>query len=332
MKTIFSRAKTKLKLVRRVISSACPNTLVFNLILALPTFVKENRRLPRSPVLKDANINDFIFSKMIGDKWTLLEKTCVDKEYGKVVASGLCPDLQTPKNLGVFSVEGVRYEQFSRWLDSFSGKDLVAKPTHGSGCVLFLKDGVSDEQKRNLFDVARRNYSSINREMQYFDLEKKVIVEQDISSGQELLEYKFTCTRGKVLFCAVVTGRFANTAITFFSTPDFQRLDVRLGHYAVAEQMTRPPFFDDMCRIAAKLSENFDFVRVDLYEAQGEIFFGELTFTPGAGAFKFSNEAFASDMLREVMAAHPETFDPIAAHHPVRGEFGAGLSSTRRPA
>jgi hypothetical protein len=294
--------------------------------------VKENRRLPRSFSLKNANINDFILFKMIGDKWTLLEKTCVDKEYGKVVASGLCPELRNPKTFGVLSVEGCEYDQFSRWLDAFSGHDLVAKPTHASGCVLFLKDGVSDQQKRNLFDVARRNYSFVNREMQYFGLEKKVIVEQDISSGRELLEYKFTCTRGKVLFCAVVTGRFANTAITFFSAPDFQCLDVRLSHYPVAELTVRPPAFDDMCRIAAKLSENFDFVRVDLYWAQGEIYFGELTFTPGAGAFKFSDEAFASNMLHEVLQANPGKFNRAAGPRLLRGGFGADLDSGGRPA
>lgn len=312
-KTFLRRIKSQLKLGHNLVSSVCPNYLILNYFLALPVFLQENRRLPRGPCGWGANINDYIFLRMVKSGWTHLEKICVDKEFAKIFAMGLCPGLRAPETIDVLSMEGLDYQQFRLWLDGFAGRAAVCKPTHSSGYVLFLSHNNSEARINEFFTASRKNYSFVNREMQYYDLEKKVLIEEDISRGHELLEYKFICTRGKVLCCGIVTGRFADTAITFFSAPDFRRLDVRLGHYGVDHRLTKPAAFEEMCEVASKLSANFDFVRADLYESRGRIYFGELTFTPGAGAFRFSDEGFAVAMLQEVLATRPRAAGAAAS-------------------
>ena len=54
----------------------------------------------------------------------------------------------------------------------------------------------------------------------------------------------------------------------------------------------KPVNFEEMLGIAAKLSAGFGFVRVDLYNVNGRVYFGELTFTPAAGNFKYSPESW----------------------------------------
>ena len=56
-----------------------------------------------------------------------------------------------------------------------------------------------------------------------------------------------------------------------------------------------------MMKVAEALAAGFAFVRVDLYDTPGGVYFGELTFTPGAGMDHFSSEAFATQLLRLIV-------------------------------
>ena len=60
--------------------------------------------------------------------------------------------------------------------------------------------------------------------------------------------------------------------------------------------MTKPQKLDEMIDIARKLSEDFKFVRVDLYELDGKVYFGELTFSPGSCVFPYFTHKFDLEM------------------------------------
>ena len=124
-------------------------------------------------------------------------------------------------------------------------------------------------------------------EWQYSYSKPRILVEKYLSSLSEtsLVDYKFHCFRGKVHSCFVAYDR---------STTD-PHGSVKYDHYDIDWNITdaikskwrtnrsilhKPLTYLEMLKVAAKLSEDFDYVRVDLYEIEGRIMFGELTFTP----------------------------------------------------
>lgn len=73
---------------------------------------------------------------------------------------------------------------------------------------------------------------------------------------------------------------------------DFELLNLKLyGHDNYLKEIKRPSNFDQMVQIAKKLSEDFPFVRVDLYDSFGKIYISELTFVPTGGYMKLTPES-----------------------------------------
>ena len=80
-------------------------------------------------------------------------------------------------------------------------------------------------------------------------------------------------------------------------TPDLEKMDVRRNDELIpTEQLTKPANFDKMTAIAQALSAPFPHVRVDLYNVQGKIYFGELTFYDGSGYMSFTPDSFDFDL------------------------------------
>ncbi len=292
--------KADLQTLLYPVSLALPNLWPFNYAIAAVYFVRANGRLPRDPKAANATINDFIFKRMITNRWTLLQQLCVDKQYAKIVASQAA-GLKIPRTVAVFNLEKVeRAEAFIEWLTPHLGMHYVAKPTHGSGKVLFLDKNLSKMELESFFAHSRRNFFHTIRETQYKALERKILLEENISKTDALNDYKFFCANGRVLLCQVDVDRFVNHKRALCTVPEFEVIQVRTKHLEIPDHVTRPPRFDEMVRIAAELSKDFDFVRIDLYDADGGIYFGEYTFSPGAACDNFSNADFAAEFLRTV--------------------------------
>lgn len=99
------------------------------------------------------------------------------------------------------------------------------------------------------------------------------------------------CFNGKVGCCFTCTERRSESGVkvTFFDK-DWQRLPF-VRHYPAAEHpLSRPKHFDKMKELAERLAAGIAFLRVDFYELDGRIYFGELTFFPGGGMEEFSPE------------------------------------------
>ena len=175
---------------------------------------------------------------------------------------------------------------------------FVLKTTHGGGGggVVICKD-------KSIFDrdAARKKlqksldsdiYLSF-REWPYKDVPKRIIAEQYMTdeSGVELKDYKFFCFNGRVQCFKVDFDRFINHKANYYDRegsllpfgekvcpPDFDRV------------FDKPKNFDSMISLAERLSEDVPFVRVDFYNSNGNIYFGEITFFPAAGFGKFEPE------------------------------------------
>lgn len=142
-------------------------------------------------------------------------------------------------------------------------------------------------------------------EYHYNDIEPKILCEQLIDCGNGTLptEYKFLCINGKVVDVCVVVDRHDNRRYIAMS-PDWQFVDRMYHRYIPTQLPPRPEHLEQMIKIAQTLSADFDVVRVDLYDCNDNICFGELTFTPFAGLLHtYTNQAidYYGELLDKVL-------------------------------
>ena len=289
-----------LKTVLYPVSRALPNWWLFNYLIAAIFFMRANGRLPKRVGATDAAINDFIFHRMISSQWSLLQKLCVDKQFAKTIAARAA-DVKIARTIGVFSLAfNPRHEDFVTWLSPHLGRRYVAKSTHGSGKVLFLDRNITERDVYELYSDAKKNFFYAVRETQYKSLERKIIIEENVSKSGAVDDYKFFCVKGHVIYCQVDVDRFENHKRALCTVPEFSIIPVKTKHLEIPDILERPMGFKEMVRIAGDLSREFDFVRVDLYTVGDAVYFGEYTFTPGAACDNFSDESFAIEFQRRV--------------------------------
>lgn len=118
----------------------------------------------------------------------------------------------------------------------------------------------------------------------YKDIQSKIIAEKYIQDSKgELPEFKFFCFHGKVYYCWHIleteTERYGNVYDLEWNLQPWKFE----GRENTPFSLPKPDNFEKMIDIATKLSKEFSHVRVDLYNLDGEIYFGEMTFTSSGG-------------------------------------------------
>jgi len=290
------------RILRRV-SLYTPNLFATNAALLGLHFLVKNRRFPRTPAKNGAALSDYLFWKSIG-RWDEFERACVDKESAKQVARQLCPEIAVPEVIDVFPLAAMGYPAFRERIMTHRGRPAVAKPTHGCGALLFLEDELGEAELQKFYRDCRASYFQLFREGQYYQLEKKVIVERslgDRAKGRKSADdYKFFCSRGRAFLCQINLDRFGDHRLINVTVPDFTDSGVEYGTRRPDLMPDKPARWGDFVRFAAALSRPFEFVRIDLYDGGDDIYFGEFTFTPGAGLTHFSDPGFDRWLLGQL--------------------------------
>lgn len=174
---------------------------------------------------------------------------------------------------------------------------FVLKCTHDSGGLVICKDKSTLDIKkavRKLKKSMKREYFYDNREWPYKNVKHRIIAEQymEDESGYELKDYKWFCFNGnpKALFIAMDRGvEGVETKFDFYDD-NFNHLPFTNGHPNSPKPAPKPVGFDKMKELASKLSEGIPQVRVDFYDINGHIYFGELTFYHWSGMVPFEPE------------------------------------------
>ena len=170
---------------------------------------------------------------------------------------------------------------------------FVLKCTHDSGGNIICPDKSVldvDAAKKKIKSCMKRNYYYHLREWVYKDVKKKIIAEPYLEdpTTQELRDYKFFCFNSDVKALFIAANRFTGNGLTFdFFDSDFNWLDFKWGHPNAAQTPQKPVMFDKMKELASELSKGIPHVRVDFYEINGKIYFGEMTFFTYSGFQKF---------------------------------------------
>lgn len=173
---------------------------------------------------------------------------------------------------------------------------FVLKCTHDSGCVIICKDkskfNAIDARKR-LEERKKKNFFYGGREWPYKNVRPAIIAEQFMQndSGSDLRDYKFFCFNGNVRFFKVDFDRFVDHHANYYD------LSGKLLNFGEADYLPKydanielPKTINKMIELAEKLSVDIPFVRIDFYDVNGKIFFGEMTFFPASGFGKFVPE------------------------------------------
>ncbi len=168
----------------------------------------------------------------------------------------------------------------------------VIKPTHAAGRVIIVK-GQADRENiiRRLSEWLADNYYWGGREAQYYNIPPRIVIEEYLSNddGAELFDYKFCCFNGMPE--QIIVRNETHDICPIFDTA-WNLLDLEDEEGAVRPQVPKPANLEEMTALAAKLSVGFGFVRVDLYNVNGRVYFGELTFTPAGGILKYNPECW----------------------------------------
>ena len=220
--------------------------------------------------------------------------TMVDKVEAKKYVSSLIGDSYIIPTIGVYkNVDEIDYATLP---DQF-----VLKCTHDSGKVIVCKDKKlldTKETNKILKKALRCDYYNLYREWPYKNVNRRIICEKlmtDVSQEKKgLIDYKFYCFDGTPMFLYVSEGleNHATAKISFLTMQwefaPFGRTDFA----PFPELPEKPTRFEEMRTIASKLSMGHPFIRVDLYEINGRVYFSELTFTPCSGFMPFDPKEY----------------------------------------
>ena len=136
----------------------------------------------------------------------------------------------------------------------------------------------------------KRNYYYLGREWPYKNVKPRIIAEEYMTDNvnEDLLDYKIMCFDGvaKMIFTCSDRRSKKGLAVDFFDL-EWNHLPFRRHYRNSEKEILKPKKLDEMILLAEKLSRNIPFVRVDFYEIDEKIYFGELTFYPGSGLEEF---------------------------------------------
>ena len=192
---------------------------------------------------------------------------------------------------------------------------FVLKTTHDCGGVVVCKDKSEfdkAEAKTFLEKHLAREYFFHGREWPYKNVKPRIIAEQYMvdESGYDLKDYKFFCFGGEVKLCMIERDRAKGRnghAVDFFDR-NFEHQNITVDGYPnAAQHYEKPSNYDELLAIAEKLAKNIPHIRVDLYNVNGRVYFGELTFFQASGNVKFSPIAW-DEVLGNWIELHEKVY------------------------
>jgi hypothetical protein len=236
-------------------------------------------RLGKFPnIIYPKTFNEHITRKMIFDRnpqLTLfadkyLVRNYVTEKYGPDILTQLYGVTNNPDDISIMALP----DQF------------VMKPNHLSGAIKIVKD-FKKESAAELKELCRtwlkKNYYDFENEWAYKNIKPFIVFEELLEVNHEVPDdYKIFCFNGEPKYLIVDKRRFTNHQRNIYDL-SFSLLPVRIIYENFPENLSAPPNFPTMLEIARKLSAGTDFVRVDLYNIEGRIVFGELTNYPDTG-------------------------------------------------
>lgn len=218
---------------------------------------------------------------------------CADKYRNRVfVKDRIGPDYLIPLIYSTDDPDCIPFKELPT--------EYIIKTNHASGYNIIVKNGkvfrsneVVNFNKKKILRILKNwlriNFFYVNQEREYKDIRPMILIEelmQDESGNQVLNDYKIHCFDGIPIYIQTIFDRMGEVKENWFDC-EWNALD--LYYFSpVKKQLEKPSNLKSLLDIAKKLSQGFNYVRVDLYSVKNKIYFGELTFHPYSGLMKFT--------------------------------------------
>lgn len=223
-----------------------------------------------------------------------LYTTLVDKQAVKEYVAVKIGDAYVIPTLGVWdSFDDIDFDVLPN--------QFVLKCTHDSGGLVIVTDKAEFDReaaKEKIETSLATDFYKVGREWPYKNVPHRIIAEQYMIDDDlgELKDYKFYCFNGepKYLFIASDRNKGGQEVKFDYFDINFNRLQLKnAAHPNSTYDIKQPETFHEMIKIAAELSSGIPQVRIDLYEVNGHVYFGEYTFFSGGGWKPFDPEEYA---------------------------------------
>lgn len=190
-------------------------------------------------------------------------------------------------------------------ITAFEGANLpdecVLKMNHSSGQIIFKRAGEDISNEYYRIEKWFSEKYKFQKLMWFSQKIKRQLLVEDLltdDQGQVPKDYKFFVFGGEVEFIQVDLDRFNRHSRTLYS-PDWKVMGVGYA-YTRGYEIEQPSLLSEMKSIAEKLASDFDFMRVDLYEVEGKVYFGELTSYPSSGNGRFEPSEYDFELGKKL--------------------------------
>ncbi|MBE6287652.1 MAG: carbonic anhydrase [Mediterranea massiliensis] len=200
------------------------------------------------------------------------------------------------------------YNSFSDITFECLPNNFVLKTTDGGGGLNIIL--VHDKSLMDIKNVSakftkwignfKKNKIPAGREWAYTGIEQSRIIVEELLINKDnpqagIEDFKILCFHGEPKYIIVDKDRYVEHKRNIYDI-NWNRINVTTDHQQFETPYPVPKNIEGMLRVAKILSEDFPFVRVDLYNVEGKIYFGELTFYPWTGYVKFEPESFDREL------------------------------------
>ena len=236
---------------------------------------------------KPQTFNEHLFNIKLFERPSIGQRVADKISVRDYIEEKIGPDYLIPIIEVYDSVDHVSFDHLP--------SQFALKTNHGSGWNLIVKDKNQinwKKSKRKLKSWLKKNAYYLSREWQYKDIHPKLICEHLLA--YEIKDYKIYCFKGEPKAIQVDTDRFSGHRRNIYDA-DWNLLDFQFIYKNTDKSIKKPSKLDEMLKIASKIASELRFCRVDLYEHEGKIYFGEITLHPegGNGFFKTYHQDLA---------------------------------------
>lgn len=176
---------------------------------------------------------------------------------------------------------------------------FVMKLSNGSGTNLLCRDKrslIEREVIQEFKDFVFKVKANLGREWPYLKADSKIVVERLLEDESHINnavnDYKIFCYDGKPEYVICISDRYSDQCNHLVYDTQWNKIRVSSENARINEDAPRPDNLQEMLKIAAKLSGDFPFARIDLYSVAGKVYFGEITFYPWSGYMEFEPDEF----------------------------------------
>lgn len=236
---------------------------------------------------------------------SLIEK-CTDKwEVREYIKEKGLDEILVPVVGGVWNkIQDIDFKELPN--------EYVLKATHGCKMNYIVKDSKNLNKTNCITEMKswlRTIYGKYSLEPHYYKIQPRIYAEKYLKDLNGLIDYKFHCINGNPEFVLVCSERKYSKNGKTMVTLDLYDMEWKPIFEVIASGMEipgkgrvrKPAKFEEMKEIAKKLSRDFKFVRVDLYQIEDLVMFGELTFSPACGVFPYFTDKFLLEQGKKLI-------------------------------